>query len=183
MCACSVASAMSDCLCPCGLKPVRLLCSMDSSSKNTGALLQGIFPTPELNPCLLHLLHCRWILYPLSHLGSPNNKVSIQNSAYLTSSQLVLMLVVNTLCVCVCEWLSRIWIFVTLWTVPRQAPLTLEFSRQEYCSGLPFSSLKDLPDLAIEPRSPALQADSLPSELPEKPITMPVSNKGLPFAP
>ena len=101
-CARSVASAMSDCLCPCGLKPVRLLCSMDSSSKNTGALLQGIFPTPELNPCLLHLLHCRWILYPLSHLGSPNNKVSIQNSAYLTSSQLVLIAgSQHTVCVCV----------------------------------------------------------------------------------
>ena len=35
------------------------------------ALLQGIFPTQESNPCLLYLFHCRWILYPLSHLGSP----------------------------------------------------------------------------------------------------------------
>ena len=38
------------------------------------------------------------------------------------------------------------------------------FSRQEYWSGLPFSSPGDLPDPGIEPRSPALQADALPSE-------------------
>ena len=43
------------------------------------------------------------------------------------------------------------------------------FSRQEYWSGLPFPSPGDLPDLGIEPRSPALQADALPSELPGKP--------------
>ena len=43
------------------------------------------------------------------------------------------------------------------------------FSRQEYCSGLPFPSPGDLPDPGIEPRSPALQADSLPSVPPGKP--------------
>jgi len=42
------------------------------------------------------------------------------------------------------------------------------FSRQEYWSGLPFPSPGDLPDPGIESRSPALQADSLPSEPPEK---------------
>ena len=50
-----------------------------------------------------------------------------------------------------------------------QAPLSMEFSRQEYWSGLPFPSPGDLPDLGIEPSSPALQADSLPSEQPEPP--------------
>ena len=45
----------------------------------------------------------------------------------------------------------------------------LEISRQEYWSGLPFPSPGDLPDPGIEPRSPALQADSLPSELSGKP--------------
>ena len=49
-----------------------------------------------------------------------------------------------------------------------QAPLSLEFSRQEYWSGFPFLSPRDLPDLGIELRSPALQADSLLSEQPEK---------------
>ena len=52
-----------------------------------------------------------------------------------------------------------------LWTVACQAPLSKEFSRQEYWSGLPFPSLGDLPDPGIEPRSPALQADDLPTML------------------
>ena len=43
--------------------------------------------------------------------------------------------------------------------------MSIGFPRQEYCSGLPFSPLGDLPDPESEPRSPALQADSLP-ELP-----------------
>ena len=51
------------------------------------------------------------------------------------------------------------------WTVARQAPLSMGFSRQEYWSGLPFPSPGDLPNLGIEPRSPALKADSLPTEL------------------
>jgi len=46
--------------------------------------------------------------------------------------------------------------------------MSMEFSRQEHWSGLPFSSAGDLPDPGIKPRSPALQEDSLPSELPER---------------
>ena len=48
-------------------------------------------------------------------------------------------------------------------TVAHQASPSMEFSRQEYWSGLPFPSLGDLPDPGIEPGSP-LQADTLPSE-------------------
>ena len=48
----------------------------------------------------------------------------------------------------------------------------MEFSRQEYWSGLPFLSPRHLPDSEIEPRSPALQADSLLSEPPRKPHSM-----------
>ena len=58
---------------------------------------------------------------------------------------------------------------MTPWTVDSQAPLYMEFSRQEYWSGLPFSSPRDLPNLGIEPGSPALQADALPSEPPGSP--------------
>ena len=50
----------------------------------------------------------------------------------------------------------------TSWTIACQAPLSVGFSRQEYWNGLPFSSPRDLPNPGIEPRSPALQADSLP---------------------
>ena len=50
-----------------------------------------------------------------------------------------------------------------------QGPLSMGFSRHEYWSGLPFPSPGDLPDLEIELGSPTLQADSLPSEPPQKP--------------
>ena len=50
------------------------------------------------------------------------------------------------------------------WTAACPAPLSMEFSRQEYLSGLLFPSPGDLPDSGIKPRSPTLQADSLPAE-------------------
>ena len=50
---------------------------------------------------------------------------------------------------------------VTPWTITRQAPLSMEFSRQEYWSGLPLPSPVDLPNPGTEPRSPTWQADSL----------------------
>ena len=59
----------------------------------------------------------------------------------------------------------------TPWTVAYQAPLLTESSRQENQSGLPFLSPGDLPNPGIEPGSPALQADALPSEPPGKPTT------------
>ena len=58
---------------------------------------------------------------------------------------------------------------VTPWTAAHQAPPSMGFSRQEYWSGLPFPPPGDLPNPGTEPRSPALQADSLPSEPPGKP--------------
>ena len=64
---------------------------------------------------------------------------------------------------------SCVRLFVTPWTVAHRAPMSVEFSRQEYWSGLPFHSPGDLPNPGIEPRSPTLQADSLPSEPPGKP--------------
>ena len=50
--------------------------------------------------------------------------------------------------------------FVAPWTIAHQAPLSMGFSRQEYWSGLPFSSPGDLPHRGTELKSPALQADS-----------------------
>ena len=60
--------------------------------------------------------------------------------------------------------LSHVQLFVTPWTAAYQAPLSMGFSRQEYWSGLPFPSPGDLPNAGIEPWSPALQTDALPSE-------------------
>ena len=74
----------------------------------------------------------------------------------------------NKACPCrmvVVELLNHVQLFTTLWTVAHQAPLSMGFSRQEYWSGLPFPSPGDLPDPGIEPRSPALQTDSLLTEL------------------
>ena len=59
--------------------------------------------------------------------------------------------------------------FATIWAITHQAPLSMEFSRQEYWNGLPCSFPGDLPGPGIEPGSPTLQADSLPSEPPGKP--------------
>ena len=53
---------------------------------------------------------------------------------------------------------------MTQWTVACQAPLSMEFSKQEYCSGLPFPLPGDLPNPGVKPGSSAFQADSLPSE-------------------
>ena len=59
---------------------------------------------------------------------------------------------------------------MTLWTVACQVPLSMEFPRQEYWSGLPFPSPADLPNPGIGPMSPALQVDSLiePQEKPTR---------------
>ena len=69
--------------------------------------------------------------------------------------------------------LSHVWLFVTPWTVALQALLSMEFYRQEYWSGLPFSSAGDLPNPEIEPASlvsPALAGRFFTTEPPGKPI-------------
>ena len=63
---------------------------------------------------------------------------------------------------------SCVQVFVTPWTVAYQALQSMEFSRQEYWSGLPFPFPGDLPNPGIEPGSPSLQADTLPYEPPGK---------------
>ena len=64
--------------------------------------------------------------------------------------------------------LSYVWLSVTPWTVAHQAPLSMEFPGKNTGMGS-HSLLRDLPNQGIEPRSPALQADSVLSEPPGKP--------------
>ena len=64
--------------------------------------------------------------------------------------------------------LSHVQLFAIPWTVAYQIPPSMGFSRQECWNGLPFTSPGDLSDPRIEPGSPALQADALPSEPPRK---------------
>ena len=74
---------------------------------------------------------------------------------------------------CVLSHFSCVQFCDTLWTIACQAPLSIGFSRQEYCSGLSCRTTGDLPDPGIKrdsPASPALQADSLP-----------LSHRGSPF--
>ena len=78
---------------------------------------------------------------------------------------------VNNWILCV---LSHVRLFATPQTVAHQAPLPMEFS-QEDLSGLPFPSPGDLSNPGVKSRSPALQADSLPAELPGKPSSYTVN--------
>ena len=69
---------------------------------------------------------------------------------------------------CVLSHFNCVRLFATPWTAALQAPLAMESSRQEHWSGLPFLSPGDPPHPGIEPRSPALQVDSLPLGPPGK---------------
>ena len=73
--------------------------------------------------------------------------------------------------------LSGVQLFVTPWTVAQHSSLSIEFSRQEYWSGLPFPSLGNLSNPGIKPWSLVLQANSLPSEPPWKENCLFLGNK------
>ena len=83
------------------------------------------------------------------------------------------------MCVCMLSRFSHIQLSATPWTVTLPSPLSMEFSRQEYWSGSPCLSPEDLPNPGIEPRSPSLQADSLPAESPGKPKNTGMSSLSL----
>ena len=68
--------------------------------------------------------------------------------------------------------LSHIQFFAIPWTTSCQGPLSMQFSRQEYLSGLPCPPPGNLPNPGIKPRSPELQADSLLIESPGKPVLL-----------
>ena len=101
-------------------------------------------------------VHYIWLSY-LSFLNYLLKKRSIVNSQCCINFR------------CTVKWfsytwsevksLSRVRLFATPWTVARQAALSMGFSRQEYWSGLPFPSPRDLPDPGIEPGSPALPSE------------------------
>ena len=113
-------------------------------------LLQGIFPTQELNPHLVWLLHCRQILYPLSCQGSPKMKFVI-----------VVVLIARS-CPTLFDPMN--------WSPPGSS--VHGFFRQEYWSGLPCPSPGDLPDSGIKPVLPALAGGFFTTEPPGKPIDL-----------
>ena len=92
----------------------------------------------------------------------------------LRVTSLIILWIVSVMThVCVCaQLLKHVQLFETPWTIACQAPLSMEFSRQEYWSGLPFPSPGDLPNPGIEPQSlvsPALVGDLFTTASPGKP--------------
>ena len=152
-------AVVSSSLWPHGLEPVRLLCPWDFPGKSIGVsshfLLQGIFLTHGSSPCLLHLLLWQVDSLPPRPLGSPK---------YAVFDAIVTLLSASSL--------SCVWLFVTHCAVAHQAPLSVGILRQEYWSGLSSPPAGDLPNPGIEPRSPSLQADSLPSDTLGKPLLL-----------
>ena len=161
------------------LQPHTLYIPWNSPNLNTGvsslSLFQGIFPIQGLNS---DLLHCRWILYhwatregqeyrsgyPIpSPADLPNPGIelgvsciaggfftnwAIREALRITRKDLKYPHAMSVL-----SRFSSVWLFVTLWIVPCQAPLSMGFSRQEYWSGLPCLPPGNLPDPGIEPSS------------------------------
>ena len=106
-------------------------------------------------------------------IGFPRVISSIHSSAYLSWNWYL----DRHLCCCS---VAQLYLFVTLWTVAHQAPLSMGFSRQEYWSGLPFPSPGDLPDPGIESVSPALAENSLPlSHQGSQTFVLPLGNRDL----
>ena len=183
---------MSDSLRPQGL----YYSPWNSLGQNTGvgslSLLQGIFLIQGSNP---GLPHCRKILYQLNHKRSPRilewvaypffrgsswprNWTGVilhcRQILYQLSYEGSLLLMKDKKERKESEVLSRIRLFANSWTVVYQALQSMEYSMQEYSSGLPFPSPGDLPDPGIEPGSPSLQANILTSEPPGKPVNIKV---------
>ena len=79
------------------------------------------------------------------------------------TSRLISIIFLNSVCVCLLSHFSRVWLFVTLWTIAHQVSLFMGFSRQEYWNGLLCPPPRDLHDPGIKLGFPALKADSSPS--------------------
>ena len=144
-------------------------------------LLQGIFPTQGSNP---GVWHCRQILYHLSHQRSHSKIITSSKTNMSSKLHLLSTMLCSNYCthlgsplyslilMCVhAQSLSFFRLFVTLWAVACQAPLSMRFLRQEYWIRLPFLPPEDLLDPGTEPTFPALQADSLALSQLESPIT------------
>ena len=143
-------------------------------------LLQGIFLTQGSNSHLLHLLHWQADSLPLCCLESPGSSLHAfffgscvgplgglflstgpnPNPDFKASTGLTPP--VEHEHVYMLNHFSRVWLFMTLWTVAHQAPLPLRFSRQEYWSSLPYPPPGNPLYSGIEPGTPVLQVDSSP---------------------
>ena len=156
VCACvcvCVYSVMSDSVTPWTVAHQAPL--WDFPGKNTGGgchfLLQGIYPTQELNWSLLHLLIGTWVRYHWTTWEALNLGLLFSNSNrewgdFFTSA-------LGKYRVWVLSHFSHVQLFVTLRIVAHKVPLSMGFSRQEYWNELPYPSPGDLPEQGTEPGS------------------------------
>ena len=114
---------------------------------------------PGVTTCIVSCFIVSFVLFT-SVITNKHHELPVSWSTFLPSSCDIVSEVKS---------LSRVRLFATPWTVAYQGPLYMGFSRQEYWSALLFPSPGDLPNPGIEPGSPALWADVLPSEPPGKP--------------
>ena len=143
------------------------------------------FSTHFLKFCFLTIISTSLLILPISEmLFSPNHLqffVDVCNSPLAFASYFCKALssdggvrlclrsfLIMSTTVCYAQSLIHVRLFVTPWAVAHQAPLSIEFSRQEYWCGMPCLPPGDLPDPGVGLGSPALQVDSLPGELPGK---------------
>jgi len=139
------------------------------------------------SPCGMHIFRLPWHLTFLVHscigvffywhivFWFPPHATVSHSYSVLNPLLFSLQTLSSAVMLCRAYVLSCVWLFVTLWAIARQAPLSVGFSRQEYWSRLPFPSPGDLPDPGIEPPSsvsPALQANSIPAEPSGKPVAV-----------
>ena len=125
------------------------------------------------SPGLIHLI--TGSLYSFTHISSLQSPVcphclvitTILPSFSITSAFQIPH--ISEMIVVVVQSPNHVWLFETPWTVACPTPLSMGFSRQEYCSGLPFPSVGDLPDPGIESISPAWQGGFFATESPVKP--------------
>ena len=129
--------------------------------------LQGTVSVPQASVQLWPMFCC--CIYSQSHMNIVKHLSFHEPLPCFLSSFLLTSLFGNIWKVKMLVAQSFPTLTVIPWIVAHQAPLSMEFSRQEYWSGLTFPSPGDLPDPRIERSSPALQANSLPSESPGKP--------------
>ena len=158
MCMSSADSVTSNSLWPHGLQLARLPCPWNSPGKNSGVrcyfLLQGIFPTQGSNLCLCRLPNWHTFFFFFTTSVTVEAKSHLQQHHSCGGG--------GGLVTKLCPTLA------TPWIVALHTPLSMGFPRQEYWGGLPFPSPGHLPDPGIEPGSPALQVNSLPTEPPGK---------------
>ena len=142
---------MSDSLRPHRWQPTRLPHPWDSPGKNTGVGCHFLLQCMKVKSESEVAQSCPTLSNPMNYSLPGSSVHGIFQARVL-------------------EWgassfLSHVQVFSTPQTVAHQGSLSMEFSKQEYWSGLPFFSPENLPDPGIKPWSPAFQADSLPFEL------------------